>query len=87
MLYPDHQIFDYPLGDRSHHSTASLQNILQFTKPIVNCIITKELLGSQTNTLDTYFGPRFPILSELYSTIHIIVDPDTPIVGFEYDPQ
>jgi hypothetical protein len=87
MLQPNYCIFNYPLVDRSHHSTASLLKFLQFAKPIVKCSIANTLLGAQTNTLDKYFGPGFPIPPEFYSAIHVTVDPDAPVPGFEYTSE
>ena len=80
MLSSDRSIFDYPLADRTRHSTTSLRNFILFAKPIIRRSIKDAvILGSNTKTIDSYFGPRFPPPPELWDVIHPLVD------HYEYD--
>jgi hypothetical protein len=75
MLSSDRSILDYPLADRTYHSTTSLRNFLLFAKPIIRRSIKDAVtLGSNTKMIDIYFGPRFPPPLELWDVIHPLVD-------------
>jgi hypothetical protein len=75
MLASNRAIFDYPLSERQKHSTMSLRNFLHFASPIIKRSINEAaIIGAQTKPLTAYFGPRFPIPSSLFDTIHPLVD-------------
>ena len=87
MLSTDRRLFELPLRDRQKHSTSSLRNFILLAAPLVKrSIRDADQLGSHSQPITSYFGPRFPPPPELWDVIHPLVDHITLEADLEWEP-